>query len=193
MTRTRTFIAIDVPGIVRRRAADLIERLRADDVNVNWVAPANMHLTLKFLGDLTDVQLVDICRTVCATVAEFPPWDLLCQGAGAFPGATRPRTIWIGVRDGSEPFVELHAAIDDSLAELGFPKERRRFQPHMTIGRVRGGGPSQLRLGEAIARHADFSVGRVVADEVRVFGSQLSRGGPTYEVLARAPLDARKK
>ncbi len=191
MAGTRTFIAVDVPGAVRKRAADLVERLRAGDVKVNWVVPTNMHLTLKFLGDLGDSKLVDVCRAVSDAVAPFSPWELLCQGAGAFPDATRPRTVWIGVRDGSDPLVALHAAIDEGLAKLGFSKERRRFQPHLTIGRVRGSGANQLELGKAIVSHVDFPVGRVSVNEVLVFGSQLSRRGPSYEILARAPLGKR--
>lgn len=188
MSFTRTFVAVKVSSSVRDRAASLIERLRGCDAKVSWVAPANMHITLKFLGDQPDKRVATICRAVQQATSPVQPFEFHCEGVGAFPNPERPRTLWIGVSDGVEPFRALHASVDAALAGEGFAQDRRGFQPHLTIGRVRSGGASQQTLGTLIQKHAQFAAGTVSADEVLVFASQLSPDGPTYDVLARAKL-----
>ncbi len=188
MRKTRTFVAVELSAQVRQRAADLIQRLQASDTRVNWVAPENMHITLKFLGEQADDCLVTVCQSVIQAVKDLPPFEFHCHGAGAFPNCQRPRTLWIGVRQGADVLRQLHQRVEDALAELGYPKENRAFQPHLTIGRVRSGGPAAEILGQLVQRADDFQVGMVPANAVVVFGSFLQRGGPRYEVLARAPL-----
>ena len=185
---TRTFVAVAVSDRVRARAGDLINRLRVGQAKVNWVAPPNMHVTLKFLGDQTDDQVVAICQAVQRTAAGVPDFEFGCRGVGAFPNSQRPRTIWIGVTEGSEPLKQLHASIDARLSQLGFARDRRGFHAHLTLGRVRSGGPDQLALGAALGKHADYEAGQTRANDVLVFGSQLRKSGPVYDLLARAPL-----
>ncbi len=188
MSMTRTFIAVEVSDLVRSRAADLISRLRTSDVKVSWVAPANMHITLKFLGDQPDEAVAAICRAVQTGAASVPAFEFRCQTAGAFPSVARPRTLWLGVTDGLAQFQALHAAIDGALAKQRFPKDRQQFRPHLTLGRVRSAGPQLQQLAEALQTLHDFDGGFTTVDEVTVFSSELSPAGPTHEVLARAPL-----
>lgn len=188
MRKIRTFIAVELSDAVRRRAGDLIERLQASGVRVNWVAPENMHITLKFLGDQTDDEVATVCRAVLESVREQPPFEFECHGAGAFPNAKRPRTLWIGVRDGAESLRQLQRCVEEELAVAGYAREGRAFHPHLTLGRVRSGGPGINHLVELLEKASTFPAGSAMADEVVVFGSQLQRGGPRYEVLARAPL-----
>lgn len=189
MARTRTFVAVDLSPGVRQRAADLIERLKSSDVRVSWVVPKNMHISLKFLGEQTDDEVSLICRAVLEAVKDLQSFEFCCFGAGAFPHAKRPRTLWIGVREGAESLRHLQQCVDERLADLGYAKERRAYQPHLTIGRVRSGGPSLEKLGQLVQKAQEFQAGSVQADQVLVFGSFLQRNsGPRYEVLARAPL-----
>jgi 2'-5' RNA ligase len=188
MSKTRMFIAVEISPQVRGRAADLMQRLQASEAKVSWVAPENLHLTMKFLGDQTDDELASICRAVQQAVADVPAFEFICHGAGAFPNLQRPRTLWIGVRDGAEQLGQLQRCVEMELARHGFPKEHRGFQPHLTLGRVRSGGAALPVLGQLVAQAEDFAVGVSSVDEVIVFGSFLQRGGPIYEVLARAPL-----
>jgi 2'-5' RNA ligase len=189
MSKKRIFIAVDLSDEVRRRASDLVERFRSADVRVTWVAPENMHITLKFLGDQSDDQVATVCRAVLDAVRSHVPFEFVCQGAGAFPNVGRPRTLWVGVREGVEPLKQLFQAVDHNLAGCGYPQERRVYHPHLTIGRVRAGGAAAEQLTPLLAKAADFQAGRVQATEVLVFGSHLQRHGPRYEVLARAPLE----
>jgi 2'-5' RNA ligase len=188
MSKIRTFIAVAVSAEVRERASDLVERLRASGADVNWVRPENMHLTLKFLGDVVDSQLGDVCSAVARAAARVAPFEATCRGAGAFPDVRRPRTIWIGVERGAQEMVALHAAIEAALAPAGFPNDHRPYHPHLTIGRLRRSGRGQHRLSELIERNSEFQAAAARVAEAVVFSSVLQKAGPTYDVLARAPL-----
>jgi RNA 2',3'-cyclic 3'-phosphodiesterase len=190
MARIRTFVAVELAPSVAARAGELIDKLRVSAAQVNWAATRHMHLTLKFLGDVPDTETPDICRVVAAAAKRFEPFEITCRGVGAFPSPDHPRTLWIGIEDGSEELCALQAAIEDALkTELGFAKEARRFQPHLTIGRVKHEPPSARgELGELIVKHAQFDADLSVIDEVVVFASFLHRSGPTHEALGRAEL-----
>jgi 2'-5' RNA ligase len=151
-----------------------------------------MHLTLKFLGDVPDTETPDICRVVSEVASRFEPFEITCRGAGAFPTPEHPRTLWIGIEDGAEELCALQAALENALKEqLGFPKEARRFQPHLTIGRVKHEPPSAHgELAALLVKQAHFDADLSVIDELVVFASFLGRGGPTYEALGRAELGA---
>ena len=116
------------------------------------------------------------------------PFELEVRGAGAFPNAARPRTVWLGAGAGAEQMVTLHDRVEDPLAELGYREEHRRFQSHLTIGRVRGGGLGIAELGKLVQQHARFLAGRMTVGKVTVFASTLTPAGPIYEVLGTAPL-----
>jgi len=129
-----------------------------------------------------------VCQTVAQGAAEVEPFDLEVRGAGAFPTAARPRTVWLGAGAGAERMVVLHDRVEAALAELGYREEHRRFQTHLTIGRVRGSGPGIAELGKLLIEQADFAVGRMTVEKVTVFCSTLTPDGPIYEVLGTARL-----
>lgn len=188
MAKTRTFIAVELSSSVQRRAADLVERLRVSGARVSWVAPQNMHLTLKFLGDQSDEELAEVCRAVAVAARDIEPFEFCCRGAGAFPNSERPRTLWIGVREGTAELQAMQQRVDAALKPFGYPREHRQFRPHLTLGRVRAGNVGLTELAQLLAQAADWEAGCVAADDVVVFSSLLQREGPTYEVLARYPL-----
>lgn len=188
MSKLRTFIAVQAPGKMRASATTLIQRLSVTEANVKWVAEENLHWTLKFLGDVNGNLIPSICDTLCTAVAGIAPFEIEADGAGAFPVATRPRTVWLGVGKGQEAFVQLHDAIEPPLQELGFRMEHRRFRPHMTLGRVRSSPNGIGPLGEKITEFAEFNAGTMRVSEIILFSSLLERQGPAYQVLGRAPL-----
>ena len=188
MSRIRTFLAVEVSAEIRRRAGELIKRLRGDGDDVKWVATSNLHLTLNFLGDVDDHRIHEVCQAAGEIAAELAEFEIECAGAGAFPSAQRPRTIWIGVNAGNDELCELQKRLAKRLAGLGYPRENRRYQPHLTLGRLRRGGRSSAELARLVEQHAAFGAGRCSVEEVVVFSSRLERGGPVYEVLSRAPL-----
>ncbi len=184
----RTFVAVEVSESVRGQAVELVRRLKPCPVKVGWVEPAHMHITLKFLGEQTDEAVADICRAVREGAATVDPFEFGCVGAGAFPSLERPRTLWLGVTEGLAQLQGLHAAVDAALARLRFPRDRQRFLPHLTIGRVREGGAGLRALAEGLRKLQDFEGGTTIVDEVTVFSSELRPTGPVYDVLATAPL-----
>ncbi len=155
---------------------------------MNWVEPHNLHLTLKFLGDVHQREIVEVCRAVQQGASEVQPFEFEVRGAGAFPTAARPRTVWLGAGDGAEPMIALHDRVEAALAELGYREEHRRFQPHLTLGRVRGAGSGIAELGGMIQQQADFAAGRMTVGKVTVFASTLRPDGPIYDVLGTASL-----
>lgn len=188
MNTTRTFVAVNVSPAVIEQATALIDRLRAAPTDVKWVEPHNMHISVRFLGDVRDADIPDVCRAVTEAVSAMQPFAISCRGAGAFPDAHRPRTIWLGVDQGLDELTGLQAAVEESLASVGFAKEGRVYHPHLTLGRVRSGGPALRDLGRLIRDHADFEAGTAAIEEVVVFASYLDRSGPTYQPLGRARL-----
>jgi len=188
MSLLRTFMAIEASVEVRQRCAVLIRKLATSEVKATWTRTENMHHTLKFVGDTADTQLPDVCRAMARAAATMAPFVLESVGVGAFPRIAAPRTVWIGTGAGAEAMVALHEAIDQELYEVGFAHEARRFQPHLTLGRVRKGGVSLEPLVQRLEENHDFQAGHTIADEVILFSSMLAKGGPVYEVLGRAPL-----
>ena len=185
----RTFVAVEVSHEVRDRTAELMESLRASGVKVSWTKPHNLHLTLKFLGDTPEERLAEVGQAVAAAAAEMPALSLRLTGAGVFPDARRPQTLWVGVTEGREEICRLAAAIDEALHRRRFPKEKRPFQAHLTIGRVRGAAPvERAELGRLLADQHDFDCGLTSVREVLIMSSQLSPAGPLYGVLQRCPL-----
>jgi RNA 2',3'-cyclic 3'-phosphodiesterase len=184
----RTFTAVELTKAIRARAEELIKALASTLADVKWVEPHNLHLTLKFLGDVHEREIAAVCAAVARGAAEVEPFEVEVRGAGAFPTAARPRTLWLGVAAGTEPMIALHGRVEDELAELGYREEHRRFQAHLTIGRVRGTGPGIAELGDRLRQHADFLAGRMTVSKVTVFASTLTPDGPIYDVLGTAPL-----
>jgi len=193
MPRLRTFIAVEMPPRVKARAGELIGKLRAAGADITWVRPEQMHLTLKFLGDVPDTETPDICRVVKEVAAGFEPFEIICRGAGAFPSSREPRTLWIGIEDGAEELRRLQAALDEALTvKLGFAKEQRGFHPHLTMGRVKRAAPgTRDELAALLDQLGDFDADLAVIDEVVTFASFLDRKGPTHEALDHAELGGR--
>jgi 2'-5' RNA ligase len=187
MKSLRTFIAVEISATVRAKAEELIKILRASQADVKWVEPRNLHLTLQFLGDVPESQIAEVVSAVERGAAEVEPFSLEIRGVGAFPNPGKPRTIWLGAKEGSQRMADLHDHVALALADLGFPDEDRRFQSHLTIGRVKSPKNTAL-LGPLLRDHADFSAGKVPVDRAIIFSSRLERGGPLYEKLGTAPL-----
>lgn len=186
--KIRSFIAVELSPDVRGRAQQLIQRLRVTDARVHWVENQNLHLTLKFLGEIESLEIPGICRQLQQAVAEIESFDLEFHGVGAFPDASNPRTIWLGVRAGGEAMVALHQRVEGALTEFGFRVEGRRFRPHVTLGRVRDTRHGKRDLENLINLYDDAPGGISHCDEVVLFASLLEGDGQVYEPLGRAEL-----
>jgi 2'-5' RNA ligase len=184
---TRTFIAVSASPEIRRAAGKLADLLRPSAGDVKWVVPENLHWTLQFLGDVDALEIPVVCNVVSKAIENLESFDLQARGAGAFPAADRPRTLWLGAGVGAQAMVALHAAIQKQLDRLGYRGEGRRYVPHITLGRAGRNAPPRSLVRE-LAGLAEYEGGSMLVEEVTVFASRLGPEGPTYEVLARAPL-----
>jgi 2'-5' RNA ligase len=191
MSNVRTFTAVEVWPEIRERARSIVNRLKDAPAKVTWVKHDQMHLTMNFLGDVPLNDIPAVCKAVAGAAAPFAPFDIEMAGVGVFPSFHNPRTIWLGVGDGSEKLIALHGALADRLGELGFRVEARRFHPHLTLGRVRSLPNGAGDLAALIKELADYEAGPMMVSEVTVFSSELAREGPLYEALGHGELSGK--
>ncbi|MBN1674529.1 MAG: RNA 2',3'-cyclic phosphodiesterase [Kiritimatiellae bacterium] len=184
----RAFIAIELSEPVRRRLADCQQTLKRQTLaKVRWVAPGNIHLTLAFLGDIFGAKVDPIAAGLREIAAAVAPFEFEIEGLGFFGSPRNPRVIWAGVTGGRAPLAALQAQVAAMLVKVGLPPERRAFNPHLTLGRVKSvKGADQFMPTLEAMKPTDF--GRVGADHVRLIRSVLAPTGAQYSVLADAPL-----
>lgn len=182
----RLFVAVHLPQEIRDGLASVQDRLRRAQADVSWVKPANLHITLKFLGETEPKQLARIGVVLAEAARGAAPFSLAVAGVGTFGGRI-PRVVWAGVTDGAAPLETLAGAVEDGLARLGFPKERRGFAAHFTLGRVRSPRNADGLLA-AIRDEPTTALGTVRVEEFVLMQSQLDPGGSIYTALEHFPL-----
>jgi 2'-5' RNA ligase len=183
----RAFVAVQIDEATRAALAAQIELLRAEAPRVAWVAPANLHLTLKFLGGVDRALLEPLIQALRGTLAAAPGFDVQVHGLGAFPAALRARVVWAGVTVGSADLRALARGVQAAVGPLGFAPEDRPFSAHLTLGRVRA-PRRDARLAAVIDAGAGRTFGTVRVGSVSLMKSVLGAGGARYSELARIPL-----
>ncbi len=189
MPGIRSFIAVDVEGEeIIAKILRIQEEISTSTAKLKTVERQNLHFTLKFLGNVEEAKL-DLVKSVLEDVLKrFPPFTMHLRGVGAFPRVSRPNVVWIGVEDGREIFIEMAKELDRSLARLGFKRETKSFEPHLTIARVKGHSGD---LPEIIRRVSDVDIGILKVNEVRLKRSTLTPSGPIYGTLHSVRLKAK--
>ena len=178
----RAFVAILLNEEVRKCVAEEIADLRPMARSVSWVAPENLHLTLKFLGERTSEEVHLAAQALAEATSGAAPFTLSFHGLGAFPGLARPRVFWVGVAAGAEDARMLQSRVEAALAQRTFAREERQFSPHLTIGRARM--PSSLSgLREAITRGAGKEFGDLRVISISLMRSDLSSACARYSEL----------
>lgn len=186
-SKIRTFIAVKLPDHVIRFLADLQLDLKKYGLRVKWSRPENLHLTLKFLGDISPDDVDPVCRVVNVAVKGFAPILLYTAGVGFFPGIRRPRVLWTGISGQLALFEKLHHSIDAGLGSLGFDKDDRRFTGHLTLGRFKG-QPAPESLINMMKMYKDMASDEFFVDAVSVYKSDLKPSGPIYTNLSSIQL-----
>jgi RNA 2',3'-cyclic 3'-phosphodiesterase len=194
MSLLRAFLASELPAslqdAIHTTTADLRKTL-GDDM-IRWVPACNIHLTLKFLGDVSPAAL-DLIKQMLATEAsQHEAFDLQIEGLGSYPSSRRPRVLWVGL-NAPAALASLQHAIEGGTARLGYESEERGFAPHLTIGRVRQ-NISAAGLQKIRNTLEGTSVGRIGAarvDAIHLFRSDLQPNGSVYTKLFSAPLGGR--
>lgn len=179
----RLFVAVVPPPVVREEALRGARSLPWEG-NVRWLPPENVHLTLKFLGEIPETEIPALTPALGAACAEHAAFELALSGAGAFPSKKRARVLWVGVGEGSQALRELAGTVEEALASLGFAREKRPFHPHATVGRARG---EEVRLGES-ERETGIGSLRFRVEAVDLVQSRLSKEEAVYSTVASFPL-----
>lgn len=183
----RTFIAVDLDEHVKTHIAQLIAELETGDRNIKWIKRQGMHITLKFLGDISDTQRSDVEKALRTIEGLYQPFPLRFRGTGAFPAGSRnPRVFWVGI-DESDSLKALQADIERKMNALGFPQENRSFHPHLTLGRVK----KNVHLGPVLTKLQQFRdalFGEMIVQKITFFKSTLKPSGAEYTVLTEISL-----
>lgn len=189
MEAIRAFLAIELPEDVRQQMDAIEKQLqkRAGDTArkaVRWVPASNMHLTLKFLGEVSTGNVESLARLVQGEAALHAPFEFTISGLGAFPNIRRPRVIWVGSSAPQELF-SLQKAIEAETRKLGYPAEERPFSPHLTLGRIsQNAHPDEVaQVARALGEMQVGELGRVRVDRLHLFRSDLHPSGAVYTAL----------
>jgi len=180
----RAFIAIELPEAVKTFLETISAELKRCGGPVKWVRPEGIHLTLKFLGSVRSDLLPRIEKVALTLFKDQKPTQLQVSGLGAFPGLKRPRVVWAGLQDPAGVLPPLLAHLEGALEPLGFAKEKRPFNPHLTLGRFKSDGKSS-ELIEAIRQKMDIEGPSFVADHAVLFQSVLKPSGAEYLQIFR--------
>ena len=180
----RTFVAVEISDKARKKLAKAIDGLKSDLGKLAWVKPENLHLTMKFLGDIdpNDVMAIDSALTTVAR--ETAAFGYEIEGLGVFPDTRRARVLWAGLRGAKKALPTLAKRVDSALSNLGFKREKRPFSAHITIARIRKPIPAE-RLEAALARYGGEFFGDEWVESFVLMESTLARGGSIYTPLAR--------
>ncbi|MFH1117516.1 MAG: RNA 2',3'-cyclic phosphodiesterase [Pseudomonadota bacterium] len=183
----RAFTAIEIPESAKSFLSGIESDLKRVGADVKWVKPESIHLTLKFLGDVRTDRVPVFEADLGPMFLAFHPFEIRISGVGAFPDLRRPRVIWAGLDDPSGGLVPLARQVEDIFLVHGFNREKRGFNPHLTVGRVRS-AKGQYDLVEAVRERMDI-VGPVFpVQSVVLFQSILRPTGAVYRALSRFPL-----
>lgn len=187
----RAFIAIELPSEVQKKLSQVIQRLQEPlrDVSIRWVKPHNIHLTLKFLGEVSINNLETIKQILIKEAAEVPPFEFSIGELGAFPNLKRPRVLWLHATAPPE-LLALQRSIDIQTERLGYVSEERTYSPHITIGRVNRQVDAEdiYRISTLLQKRHIGLVEVVRVSTVTLFRSDLHPDGSVYTPLAIASL-----
>jgi len=192
MEQVRCFIAIELPDGIKKGLKELQSRFKAgSQAPVKWVDPDNIHLTLKFLGNVAADRMDEITTAMTQAVRGTPSFPLEVREVGVFPNPRRVQIVWVGLSGEVEKLARLQQRIESGLESLGFPPEGRRFTPHLTLARLRERATpdERAKLGQLIADTEFEAAQSFMVDTVNLMKSQLTREGPIYTRLSSAALD----
>jgi len=184
----RVFCGVELSDAVRARLQQHITRLReaVPDVTASWTRVENIHLTLKFFGNVAVDQIPMISEAASRAVKDFDSFQIEIGGTGVFPKPSRAQVLWIGVSDPSGKLLALQRRLESEFAKEGFPKENRAYKPHLTIARIRR--PDGARRLAETHLQIGFEPQEVSLKELIVFRSELSSKGSKYTPILRHEL-----
>lgn len=183
----RLFFAVDLPLKTLSTAQSLIDKFGVPSAHVRWVHAKNLHISLKFLGDVEAQTIPSLCAKAKEAVSGFGEMSLSIEGMGLFPNNTKPRVVWFGIKGATKQFARLESRLSENIECLGFPAAERPFTPHLTIGRVKSAS-ARGELIRLVHNNHDLKVGEAPVKVIHIYESRLGPGGSVYTKVESFPL-----
>jgi 2'-5' RNA ligase len=183
----RSFLAIELPKPILKKIEEVQADLKSSHIDVKWVNPEQIHLTLKFFGNIEASKVEPITSSVEGLTQTTPSFPLIVQGIGAFPHLKNPRVIWIGLFDTKEILIPFQKELDVQFEKIGFQAEDRSFHPHLTLGRMKSSRGKE-ELATRMEKHREVEFGEFQVEKVILFKSDLRPAGPIYTPLKEIKL-----
>ncbi|KXB01250.1 hypothetical protein AKJ44_02760 [candidate division MSBL1 archaeon SCGC-AAA261F17] len=183
----RAFVSIEITDDIRNQLVQVQEKLGETGADLKLVEPQNIHLTLRFLGDVPEKRLSKIKNAIRDAKDIADPFNLHVSGLGVFPNPNYMRVVWAGVSDGSNPTTALRQKLDKNLAKINLPSDNKEFTPHLTIARVKS-GKAKEKLREKLTRMSAKDFGTCRVDAIELKESKLTPEGPIYSTLEKFEL-----
>jgi 2'-5' RNA ligase len=186
--KIRSFLAFELPLEIKNVVARVSEELRQSTLNEKWVKVDNIHLTLVFMGNIETEDIPAIARGVKEVCQAFGPFDLSLKGIGCFPNRRNPRVLWLGLDGDLEPMSDFRDALQGHLTGFGIKEEKRKFKPHLTLGRFRKPKKMDSNEDQLLSRYEDLSSSVCSLRELILFKSDLKPTGAVYTKVEAWPL-----
>jgi 2'-5' RNA ligase len=183
----RSFLAIELPRAILKKIEDVQGDLRSSHADVRWVSPDRIHLTLKFFGNIDELKIDPIAKSMGGLTHALSPFPLKVRALGAFPHFKNPRVIWVGLVDGKEVLTSFQKELEKELEKIGFEPEGRSFHPHLTLGRVKSNRGRDELVGR-MERYREEEFGDFQVERMILFKSDLRPTGPIYTPLKEIKL-----
>lgn len=178
----RLFVACHLPDDIKA-SLGRVRRITGQERQLRWVAPENLHITLKFLGETPSAKIMSVMRALKGASEKVEPFTLQVRGTGGFPSLASARVLWAGISQGADQIQELSSRVESALVPLGFERESRGFSPHVTLARAR---QEPVRgLDRALKGIVQEVFGEYQVLEFCLVESHLSPSGPQYKTLER--------
>ncbi len=187
MAPVRTFVAIVIHDSLHATLDKLLEKLSSSNAKVKWVQPENVHLTLKFLGNVEEERLPEVFEACEGAAKNVSAIDIEMRALGCFPDPKSPRIVWLGIERGADAVRQLQQKVESELQAIGFPKEEKPFKAHLTIGRVKG-KQGLSRLCRLLDDQKNIVIGSMRVQKISVMKSKTLPQGPVYTELKAIPL-----
>ena len=188
----RSFLAFELSPEMKSKMSGVYENVRKSHLQVRWVRPEGIHITVVFMGDVREEDIAGIGNEMGKVCSEFAPFQASLKGMGCFPSCRNPRVIWIGLEGDVERMSSLRDELQKPLASFGVRAEKRRFNPHLTLGRFKKPSRDEDEIGKLIDAYQDLKSQVCSLHELVLFKSDLKPGGAIYTKMLSWPLSGKR-
>ena len=188
----RSFLAFELPVDIKRIIMTVSEDVRRLPLNVRWVNVSNIHLTVVFMGNIKEEEIKPIQDVVGQVCQGYGPFNIAIKGIGLFGSRRNPRVLWVGLDGVIDRMACFRDDLQKMLRPFGIKEEKRRFRPHLTLGRFRKGSITGAHLDDLLSKYHDLTSPDCVIEELVLFKSDLKPDGAVYSKLNGWPLGGRR-